>query len=372
MREAPTDAADRTLPHPRLARAALIFLAWTGVGLFAISQFTLDALARGAPPPRGHFVLSVLVDVWVWAAFTPAILAIAARAPVARGGWRRAMLVHAGASLGFAVADVLVDAALSPAIGPTPPPPLVVSFARQSFVNVASYWIVLGLGQSATYRRLWLERRVHVAELEMQLSDARVRALEMQLRPHFLFNALHTITALVRRGDPQRAVRTIVQLGDLLRAVLRSDAQVVPLRDELELVERYLAIEAARFGDRLTVEVAVEGDAASALVPRLILQPLVENAVRHGIEPWPGPGSVTVKAARRGDALLVEVVDTGRGPAAVARAGGVGLENTRGRLRHLYGDRQRLSLLASPGGGAVVRVELPWREAPGRGERHAG
>ncbi|HYG68297.1 MAG TPA: sensor histidine kinase [Anaeromyxobacteraceae bacterium] len=341
----------------------MIVLAWTAVGLFSISQMTLDALARGAPTPRALFVVGTLVDVWIWAAFTPAILALTARVPIPRDAWARPVLFHAGASLALAFVDVLVDAALAPVFGPPRPPPLAVAFVRQSFMNVASYWVVLAIGHLATYRRLWLERRVHAAELEAQLSDARLRALEMQLRPHFLFNALHTISALVRRGDVQHAVRTIAQLGDLLRAVLRADAQEVPLREELAFAERYLAIERSRFGDRLAVEIDAEPAAAGALVPRLILQPLVENAVRHGIEPRPEPGRVAVRAARRGDTLCLEVADTGPGPSAVARTGGVGLENTRARLRHLYGDRQRLALEGASGGGALVRVELPWRVA---------
>lgn len=358
---APSDVESRAPAHPAVMRAALVFLSWTAVGLFSISQVTLDALARGAPAPQWRFFARALVEVWVWAAFTPAILALATRVPLARAAWLRPALFHTGASFAFALADVLLDGALAPLLGPSPRPPLAVAFVRQSFINVASYWVVVALGQAAAYRRLWLERQVHAAELEAQLSDARLRALEMQLRPHFLFNALHTIAALVRRGDGHAAVRTIAQLGDLLRAVLRADAQEVPLREELAFVERYLAIEATRFGDRLTVELAVEPGTGEALVPRLVLQPLVENAVRHGIEPRPGPGRVTVRAAREGDALCLEVTDTGPGPAAVARAGGLGLENTRARLRHLYGERQRVALERAPGGGAIVRVELPWR-----------
>src|SRR4051812_26038706 len=196
-----------------------------------------------------------------------------------------------------------------------------------------------GSSRSSTrgrYYRLYLERRVLASELEAQLSRAQLHALQMQIRPHFLFNTLNTISGLVRTDDKAAAITMLAGLGDLLRLLLRSDgAQEVPVRQELELIERYLQIEQVRFGDKLAIELNVEDGVEDALVPNLILQPLVENAVRHGI--GAATGRVSVVVERVGETLRLAVSDSGDGGLHDAESQGIGLANTRARLERLYG-----------------------------------
>jgi two-component system LytT family sensor kinase len=197
-------------------------------------------------------------------------------------------------------------------------------------------------------------------EAEVQLSEARLRALQMQIHPHFLFNTLNTIAMLIRTANPARALTVLAELGDLLRQMLNDDPGLeVPLREELRFLEGYLGIERARFSDRLRVTMTVEPQALDAHVPRFVLQPLVENAIRHGIAKRVASGVLTITGARAGSSLSLSVSDDGPGP-AVDSSDGVGLANTRERLRHLYGPEAVLSLTRSPGGGAVASITLPW------------
>ncbi|HSY80806.1 MAG TPA: histidine kinase [Gemmatimonadaceae bacterium] len=197
-------------------------------------------------------------------------------------------------------------------------------------------------------------------EAEVQLSEARLRALQMQIHPHFLFNTLNTIAMLIRTANPARALAVLAELGDLLRQMLDDDPGLeVPLREELRFLEGYLGIERARFSDRLRVTMTVEPQALDAHVPRFVLQPLVENAIRHGIAKRVASGVLTITGARAGSSLSLVVSDDGPGP-AVDSSDGVGLANTRERLRHLYGDEGVLSLTQAPGGGAVASITLPW------------
>jgi LytS/YehU family sensor histidine kinase len=213
--------------------------------------------------------------------------------------------------------------------------------------------------------------QLRAAQLESTMNQARLDALRMELNPHFLFNTLNAISGLVRRNENDAAVSMLARLGDLLRVTLERDsAQEVPLETELEVLQSYLAIERIRFHDRLVVDVDVQPNALSALVPTLILQPLVENAVRHGVAPVPGPGRVSIAARRTNGHLVIEVRDTG--PGFRENSGktrrGVGLTNTASRLEQLYGDHAHLDLGTNPGGGAAVSMTLPFRTGSEEGE----
>jgi sensor histidine kinase YesM len=189
----------------------------------------------------------------------------------------------------------------------------------------------------------------------------------MQLNPHFLFNTLNAISVLALKGDRQNVVRMLARLSDLLRLALENAEQVVPLSEELVFLQPYVEIEQVRFRDRLQVVQDIDPDTLDAEVPSLFLQPIVENAVRHGIAQRPGPGLIEIRARRAGDTLALEVLDTGPGfgdGPDLAR-GGVGLANARARLEQLYGRAQRLELLTAPSGGAMVRVVLPFRPYQG-------
>jgi LytS/YehU family sensor histidine kinase len=233
---------------------------------------------------------------------------------------------------------------------------------RYTFVNAFFYAGVVAVEHAGRYYRMYLDRRVHASELEAQVSRAQLQALQMQIRPHFLFNTLNTISGLVRVDDKAAAITMLAGLGDLLRLLLRSDgAQEVPVRRELELIERYLQIEQVRFGDKLAVELTVEPGVEDALVPNLILQPLVENAVRHGIGSATGRVSVTV--GRVGSTLRMAVFDTGDAQLRDADSPGIGLTNTRARLERLYGSVHRFELAQTPAGTSAI-IEIPLHHEP--------
>jgi LytS/YehU family sensor histidine kinase len=196
--------------------------------------------------------------------------------------------------------------------------------------------------------------------------EARLKTLEAELHPHFLFNTLHAISTLVHT-DPESADRMISRLSDLLRLTFdRSGAAGVPLKEELEFLQKYLEIEQTRFQDRLSVRFDIAPETLDAEVPRLILQPLVENAIKHGVSPRSGPGLVQIAAKRLGDLLSLEVRDDGVGLTTAARTrlhSGVGLSNTRDRLECLYGSRHRLDF-SEGSNGLAVRIEIPYHRAP--------
>jgi hypothetical protein len=227
-----------------------------------------------------------------------------------------------------------------------------------TFIPMA--WSVLYFGVKY-YQDVQAERERALAA-EGQAHRARLQALRYQLNPHFLFNTLNAVSTLIVERENQDAERMVARLSDFLRLTLECDSDVeVPLADELDFARRYLDIEQIRFGDRLTVQEDVEPAALSALVPPLLLQPLVENAVRHGIMPREEGGTLLIESRRVGDQLLLRVVDDGPGlPSDADTDGGVGLSNTKARLDSLYGEAHRFSLRRADGGGCVVRVVLPF------------
>jgi two-component system, LytTR family, sensor kinase len=219
--------------------------------------------------------------------------------------------------------------------------------------GTAVYFAVLGVEHAAAY---FLEAR----ERESQLAEARLGALRMQLQPHFLFNSLNAITVIVRDRDTATATRMLEQLGEMLRRVMRRDRpQEVPLAEELDFVRQYLAIEEVRFSDRLRPVFAVDPGVLGAAVPDFLLQPLVENALRHGLAKRMAATLLKIEARREGDDLVLSVSDDGPGPAP---GEGVGLGNTRERLATLYGARARLELVRRPEGGTAATVRLPYHE----------
>jgi two-component system, LytTR family, sensor kinase len=343
-------------------RLAWAFAVWTAVGAFAeLNQYLYQLSLPIRPPYRGPW--EGLSSVWLWALMTPSIMYLARRFPLERGRVVSSFAIHVAAGFAYCVLDVILDALLAPVIGVVRNAGLTTMFLAQLIINLFSYVAVVAVAHAAHYHRMYSERRVRAALLESQLAQAQLRALEMQLHPHFLFNTLHSIGGLIRTNQHPIAIRMLAGLGELLRATLRRDGlQEVPLRDELALIERYLAIEQLRFGDRLRVVVDVEPAALDTPVPNLILQPLVENAVQHGLGGEPG-GRVEIEGRLEGDFLCLRVRDSGhaagRGERARDDGPGLGLSNTRARLGHLYGDRQRLDLTARPDGGTEALVAIP-------------
>ena len=230
--------------------------------------------------------------------------------------------------------------------------------------NVISYGVILGIQSGFRYYRRYRERELDASELRAQIAGARLSALKMQLQPHFLFNTLNAIMVLVRQQRGQKAEETLGRFSDLLRAVLSDiDAQEVPLHRELEYVRLYLSIEEVRFPDRLRVEIEAGAEVLPATVPHMGLQPLVENAVQHGIAKNAGTGLIAIRAVRAEEQLQISVSDNGPGIAAggIASSKGIGLANTRKRLNQLYGDGAALELRPREGGGTVATISIPFR-----------
>jgi signal transduction histidine kinase len=229
------------------------------------------------------------------------------------------------------------------------------------------YWFVVFAHQGWHYYKRYRERELHASQLQRELVEARLDALRMQLNPHFLFNTLHAVSSLIH-DNPEGADRVLARLSELLRLSLdQTKPQEVPLSEELTFLDTYLEIEKTRFAERLTVEKQVEAGTEQALVPYLILQPLVENAIRHGIEQREEAGHVAIRARRDNGTLHLRVSDSGSGRPLQHGAPfreGIGLSNTRSRLHHLYGDDYRLDLVPSEGGGLEARIDIPYRTNP--------
>lgn len=365
----------------RPARYALYAAIWTAFGVYFFTQDLSRKIYWGDPTPWWRYLVSWMLGVWLCAALTPGILALGRRWPIERRGWPARLALHAGLSLAFAVGVALALSALGPALGFLGPLPIAsfrdalpILLITSLHNNVVSYWVVLGVQHGLRYYRRYQERaqqalrlELQTSELETQLVRARLGALKMQLQPHFLFNTMNAIMVLVRQHRGPEAEETIARLCDLLRFVLDDAlAQEVPLRKELAYLELYLSIEQLRFADRLRVAIDVEPGVLDAAVPHMGLQPIVENAVRHGAGRNEAGGTVRIAARRDGDALLVEVSDDGPGlarPDPAARRG-IGLDNTRARLRQLYGDRARLTIGDRAPAGVVVQLVVPYHAAP--------
>src|SRR5262249_14501171 len=232
--------------------------------------------------------------------------------------------------------------------------------------NIFFYWAILAVAHVLNYYRQLRQRELLSSQLEAKLAQTQLQVLKMQLHPHFLFNTLNAISALIH-SDVELADRMIARLGDLLRTTLENaNQQEVPLRQELDFIQPYLEIEKARLGPRLTVDIQIDPEILDAKVPNLILQPLIENAIRHGIGPRTAPGRIEIHAGRDNGFLRLAVKDTGPGLQAPPGAlRGIGLANTRARLEHLYGANQQLQLTNVPGGGLQVSLTFPFQEFTG-------
>jgi LytS/YehU family sensor histidine kinase len=304
----------------------------------------------------------------VWAALTPLALWFEARFPFQPPHRLRALAVHGLASVGCALVNLALFALAAPLIGATQVEPTWFgTFSRllgtAFLLNLPVYGLIIVAAHVDRLARSAREKDRRQLRLEAQLADARLQTLRTQLQPHFLFNALNTVSVLMHE-DADAADRILLQLSALLRRSLDStEAHEVMLGEEIGFLEHYLEIEQARLGERFSYRIHVPDDCLQARVPNLILHPLVENAIRHGIATRAGPGRVDIAAERLGDSLRLRVVDDGRGlpPAMTER---VGLANTRARLRLLHADRQRFEVRNSVGGGVIAEIELPWRTGP--------
>ncbi len=342
---------------------------WLLVAVILGSQTVLGTTLQGDPLPFGDALRTALINWVPWTLLTLGAVWMAARFPVTRDTWMRRLPLHLVALPPLAWgANVLVVAGFWATAGTFDGWMRLADrglfWAALRFHVAATIYLVSAVvTQGWIYYRETQGRRLRMARLESQLAQARFQALNEQIRPHFLFNTLHTIGQLWRSGRADEADATLDHLGALFQKVRASTDQVfIPLEEELEMVEEYLAIERARFPHRLVPEVAADARARRCGVPPLLLQPLVENAIRHGISLRPQAGRVSVSGRVEGERLILDVVDDGPGPAGPSpRSGsGAGLANVRERLEHAFGVEQSLTLEAASGGvGTRVRVVLP-------------
>lgn len=352
-----------TAARERLWVWAGISLAWLVWG--AVNTFRMHEIV-----PRIDWATAVwyaVPDAVIWALLTPVIVLVTRQIAASGKGYLETLPLHIAAALGTALVHTGADSGVAVLRGllygdPVGFAPVFVKLLIHAVhVNVLVYFLISGFAYYLHSSRALAQRRRRTAELRAELSAAQLASLQTQLRPHFLFNALHTISGLVV-SDPKRAQRAIRQLGELLRMSLKGgERQTIPLAEEIAFVEAYLGVEQARFGERLRVELDVEEGLADEPVPALILQPLVENAVRHGVSRNPAGGCLWISAAAANGRLRLVVSDDGPGMEAGEEGSGVGLANTRARLAALYGPDHGFSITGETPRGVRVTVELPRR-----------
>lgn len=376
----------KTMSDPTTSRRlrarwwAIIFACWTLVGLFFTSQIVIQSAFLGSAIPFWRAASWQLFSTYLWVLLTPLVLWLGRRFPIERRRLLPGLAVHIVASVVVAMLHQSVDALVLPALG-YPPGKTFTSYADayrtflafNSHLAVLTYWGTLGIGYIVDYYRKYRERELRASQLETVLAQARLQVLKMQLHPHFLFNTLNTISELIYK-DADAAERMIANLSDLLRISLdKLGVQEVPLKQELEFLRKYLEIEETRYQQRLQVSLAIDPQTLDARVPNMILQPLVENAILHGVAPRVEGGRIEIAATRENGTLRLRVADNGAGLRPERRAPsreGVGLANTRARLDHLYGPDHRFRLSAARGGGVTVDLSIPYRESDAaQGER---
>jgi two-component system LytT family sensor kinase len=368
-------ADDRRMNAPapmqnRWIRYAVVVAGWFLIGLVLSLEVYLNNRAgmHGSTVDFLEVAIPQFGRALMWALLVPLVLQMREKMPLSRGRWAAGVTFHLGMSfvlmatfyLGRMLAYMLYGGELtsdfwSAALG---------SFYGRNIIDMAYYWAVLAFGYSMEISERYRSQELKAAQLEARLIETELKALREQLRPHFLFNTMNTIAVLVREGKNDDAVNLIARLSSLLRFSLDNNrVQEVTVRQEMDFLERYIEIQKARFSDRLAVGIEIEPAAMEARIPNLLLQPLVENAILHGVVPKSGPGRVDVTGRVEDGNLHLEVRDDGPGLGdGMKRAKeGIGLTNTRERIKKIYGAAGHLSLVSEPGRGVTVQIVLPCR-----------
>ena len=353
------------LELPRWQKWSGALLLWTLPGLAALSYYYLNQIVAGQPISWRYALVSTLPWWYTWAVMTPFVLGVARRFPLRR---ENAVRVLVTAYLPMMVVLLAVHALVSlllfriTGIHDTMNSALLqVHFTSRMHVNAVAFWTILGFYYAYDYYRHYQIKERQSQQLELQLAQANLRALKMQLNPHFLFNTLNSVAALVRKDENSTAIKMIGRLGEFLRLALESEGTPeVPLEQELDFLDRYLEIEKIRFKDRLVVRKNIGVDAENILVPNFILQPIVENAIHHAIAPHSDAGAIEIDATVEGDSLRIQVSDDGPGlkEGSLSKRG-VGLSNTAERLERLYGGKQKLGIFNRESGGLTVEIVVP-------------
>ena len=352
-------------------RLGLIWSVWTVVAFFFATQVYMLYYHEEKPVPFRRALFIEGVGCFLWALSTPLVLWLARRFRIERNNWRRRVPFHFVLGLGLICTLMTVDYVVY-MFGTGRPSNLTLLHISQFLIyNVdrwlLTYWVIVLSSHAFNYYRSFREGELNAAQLRTQLVQSQLEALKMQLHPHFLFNTLHSISALLNK-DVDGARTMITRLGDFLRLTLENaGTQEVSLQQEIEFLNGYLEIERIRFQDRLTTNVDIDPAVLDVRVPNLILQPIVENAMRHAVATHAQAGRIEITAFGRNGCLRIQVKDNGPGLASDQTLAnqigkGVGLSNTKARLERLYGSEHLLELVNDPNGGLVVTLEIPRRE----------
>jgi two-component system LytT family sensor kinase len=352
----------------------VIFGFWTFFSFLYANQIYFEMLHN---PNMHHSWWRIafwqLVVWYLWGFLSPLILSLGRQFPVEGRARLRGLAAHLVACVVFSAMHVAAATALRMIIQPFDIWSDSRSFLFQYqdelhaffLFDVLVYWAIFGVGYAFDYRERYREREAQAAELRAQLAQAQLESLKMQLHPHFLFNTLHTIASLVRTNEKGQAVNMISGLSELLRHALESAGeQQVVLKEEVKFIELYLDIQKVRFSDRLSVQIDIAPETLTALVPNLVLQPLVENAIRHGISHKNSSGLLSIKSYCENGSLHMTVSDDGPGLPSdwnLEKSEGIGLANTNARLKHLYGNKYRFDLSNGKNGGATASITIPFQ-----------
>jgi two-component system, LytTR family, sensor kinase len=353
---------------------SIVFLAATLLALFSSLLAWQFSVSLGNPTTPWRTLVILNTTYWyLWALFTPAIIWLSQHFRFERQGLWRALVVHLPSVVVFSLSHITLMTSVQWWFARQQGRPFswTSEMQRSALLNfdweMMTYWTIVGLSHAILYYRESRDRAFRTSQLETRLVEAHLKALQQQLHPHFLFNTLHAISTLMHR-DVEAADRTLMRLSDLLRLSLEHTGQhEIPLQAELDFLSKYLLIEQTRFADRLIVRFDVHPETLDRMVPNLILQPLVENAIKHGVARKSGPGHVDISARREGDKLRMEVRDDGVGlseDALTALQKGIGVSTTRARLQHLFGADYRFEFHRQTAGLTVV-IAIPWRNVIG-------
>lgn len=351
----------------------LLFVCWTALGLFEGARLYFDANITTKVYTWTQTISWGLSDWYLWWGLSYLIVRVTRRYGFADRMWPRNLAIHLIVAVCMSLVEIFLDAVAIRTLDVLfyhqlgsgySLWSLYVMFLRQMFHTAVLIYLLIAFVVAATsYYKQYRNEELRLASARTALVQAQLEALKAKLQPHFLFNTLNSISALIR-DNPDAADRMIARLSELLRIALDNEGrQTLPLRQEIDFLKRYLEIQQVRFEERLVTEFNIESEALDALVPNLILQPLVENAIKHGISRQKAGGKIAVSAFRNSEQLMLEISDDGPGannPDQLEYSSGLGLRNTRARLQQLYADRQSLRLSNSSGQGLTVTIAIPY------------
>ena len=364
-----TSASVRPLRLPRALTWSIVFLAYTAIAVLLTGYRYLDDLSRQRTGTFAMRTLEEVTGVYSFFLLLPFMLRVANAYLFPRKSWPRLIIWHLGAAIAFSAAHTLLMSLsrqlIAPLIGlgPYDYGIMLYRYPMEFSNDLVGYTSIIGLYYFFQRYRLAQAQQLAAAELETKLAQAQLENLRLQLQPHFLFNTLNTVSSLIR-FDPDMARGVVLKLSNILRRLLRKHETFVPLREELDFIDDYLDIEVIRFGrDKLQIFKEIEAEALDSFVPSMLLQPMVENSLKHGLDPRLEGGQIHIRTRRNDGRLYIEIEDNGVGISSERLAevygGGIGISNVHERLRLLYGDQFKMDIRSEEGQGTQIHIEIP-------------